>query len=166
MHKVKVKKLTGDDFGISGSYADMLNPSGYSFGEQPVLFFRDMLQQNLGNSTNASFSLCAVYKRPLIIDCSEYHNYCSEAIMPLDGDILMHVAPAVPDDQPPVDQIEVFHVPKGTMVVINPGVWHQAAFPFNCESVNILCILPERTYAIDCHLRELPEDNQVEIELD
>ena len=86
--------------------------------------------------------------------------------MPLDGDILMHVAPAVPDDQPPVDQIEVFHVPKGTMVVINPGVWHQAAFPFNCESVNILCILPERTYAIDCHLRDLPEGKLVEIELE
>ena len=163
MPKVKVKELSKEAFSIYGDYADMLNPQGYSFGEEPVLFYRDMLQQSLGCSTNVSFSLCAVYKRPLIIDCSEYHNYCGETIIPLDGDILMHVAPATGDDQPPVDEIEVFHVPRGTMVVIKPGVWHQAAFPYNADKVNILCVLPERTYAIDCHLMQLPEDNLVEI---
>lgn len=166
MPKIKIKKLTRDDFRVYGSYADLLNPDGYCFGEEPVLFYRDLLQQNLGSSTSASFSICTVYERPLTIDSSEYHNYCAEAIIPLDGDILMHVAPAVSEDQPPVDQIEVFHVPKGTLVVTNPGVWHQAAFPYNCKKVNILCILPERTYMNDCHLRSLPDDNLVEIQLD
>jgi ureidoglycolate lyase len=165
MLKAKVKKLNKDHFSMYGSYVDMLNPHGYSFGKPPILFYRDMLQQNLGQHTSASFSVCTVYERPLIIDCSEYHNHCYEAILPLDGDLLMHVGPAVSDEQPPIDQIEVFHVPKGTMVVVNPGVWHQAAFPFQCDRVNILCILPERTYMNDCFLRNFPEDNQVEIEL-
>ena len=99
----------------------MLNPLGYGFGEEPVLFYRGYAAAVFGMQHQCFiFSLCCVYKRPLIIDCSEYHNYCGETIIPLDGDILMHVAPATGDDQPPVDEIEVFHVPRGTMVVIKP----------------------------------------------
>ena len=46
MHKVKVKKLTGDDFGIYGSYADMLNQADTVLATAGIIF-RDMLQQNL-----------------------------------------------------------------------------------------------------------------------
>ena len=62
MPKIKIKKLTRDDFRVYGSYADLLNPDGYCFGEEPVLFYRDLLQQNLGSSTSASFSICTVYE--------------------------------------------------------------------------------------------------------
>ena len=55
MPKVKVKELSKEAFSIYGDYADMLNPQGYSFGEEPVLFYRDMLQQSLGCSTNVHF---------------------------------------------------------------------------------------------------------------
>ena len=40
MPKVKVKELSKEAFSIYGDYADMLNPQGYSFGEEPVLFYR------------------------------------------------------------------------------------------------------------------------------
>lgn len=163
MRKVTFKELSLDDFKIYGTYANMLEPEGIKIGKEPIEFFRDMLQQELGSSNTVSFSLCRIKRRPYIIDCTEYHNHCCEAIMPIDGDILMHVGPAVPEGEVPADKIEVFRVPKGTVVNIRPGVWHQAAFPYNCESVNILCLLPERTYANDCHVVELKEQDKIEI---
>ena len=47
------------------------------------------------------------------IDTYEYHNTCAEAMLPLDGDAYIHVAPAGPADHVPYDEVEVFRVPKG-----------------------------------------------------
>lgn len=166
MRQIKFKELNLEDFQLYGSFTDMLAPDGYCFEGAGFRFYRDCTQQYLGTGAQASFSLCEVQERPFVIDCSEYHNYCAEAILPLDGDILMHVGPAVSSESPPLDEIEVFRVPKGTLVVVKPGVWHHAAFAFQCQKVNILCILPERTYMNDCHVRELEGDDRLEIVLD
>jgi len=67
--------------------------------------------------------------------------------MPLDGDILMHVAPATPPQAVPLDKIEVFRVPKGTLVVLRPGVWHCAPFAEKNDFVNCMVVLPEEPIA-------------------
>ena len=165
MPKVKVKELSKEAFSIYGDYADMLNPRVTVLVKSRSCF-TGICCSSLWDAApmfHFLFVLCisgrslSIVLNIIIIVGNHYSS---------GRDILMHVAPAVSDDQPPVDQIEVFHVPKGTLVVTNPGVWHQAAFPYNCKKVNILCILPERTYMNDCHLRSLPEDNLVEIQLD
>ena len=62
------------------------------------------------------------------MDVSEYHDTCCEVVLPLDGDVLMHVAPAVPEKEFPFDQAEVFLVPRGTLCCLRPGVWHHAPY--------------------------------------
>lgn len=163
MIKKEIKELTLEGFSIYGTYADILNPKGVKFGTAPIEFYRDMIQLGLGTSNTASFSLCRLEKRDLVIEASEYHNFCGEMIIPLDGEILMHVGPAIAKDEVPVEEIEVFRIPKGTVVCIRPGVWHQAAFAYRCPSVNILVTLPERTYMTDCHLITLPKEKQITI---
>ncbi len=163
MVEKKIKELTKESFKIYGDYASMLEPQGVKFGTAPVEFFRDMLQMSLGNSNCVSFSLCRLEKRPFVIEASEYHNFAGEMIIPLDGDILMHVGPAVDTDEVPAEQIEIFRVPKGTAVCIRPGVWHQAAFAYGCDRVHILVALPERTYKTDCHLFPLAPEKQIRI---
>lgn len=163
MIKKTIKELTQEDFSIYGTYAAMLNPKGVKFGNEPVEFFRDMIQLDLGPSNTASFSLCRLHQREFIIEASEYHNYCGEMIIPLDGDILMHVGPATFTAEVPVEDIEIYRIPKGTVVCIRPGVWHQAAFAYGCDSVNILVALPERTYMTDCYLISIPKEKQIHI---
>jgi ureidoglycolate lyase len=167
MEKVAFKKLNLKDFCIYGSFAnliDLQNEGAIKIGTEPIEFFRDLMLLNLGQNSIASFSICRIVKRPPVIDCSEFHSYCGEAMLPLDGDILMHVGPATPDREVPLDKIEVFHVPKGTIISMRPGVWHHAPFTYKCNSVNILVVLPERTYANDCTLIEIPKGKQIEIE--
>ena len=162
MKKVNIKELNMEDFVQYGSFANMVNPDGPSLGEEPIEFFRDRGMLPLGGS-DAAFSTCRVCERPLAIDTSEYHHGCGEAILPLDGDVLVHVAPADAGEAVPVDAIEVFRVPMGTVVMLRPGVWHHAAFAYRTECVNVLIVLPERTYATDCHVFSHGQEEQVAI---
>ena len=83
--------------------------------------------------------------------------------MPIDGDVLVHVAPAAPGDRFPAEQAEVFLVPKGTMLVLRPGVWHHGPFALGAERVSCLVGLPERLYARDCHGVAIPPEDQIRV---
>jgi ureidoglycolate lyase len=163
MKSLNVKKLEVGAFAPYGSFASMINPNTIRIGEEPVEFFRDMAQLDLGGSTIASLSVCRVLKRPLVVDVSEFHNACGEGILPLDADILIHVAPASPEPELQPEGIEIFRVPKGTLVCLRPGVWHHAPFVVDASVANTLIILPERTYARDCHVFQIPEEKKIQI---
>jgi ureidoglycolate lyase len=163
MREITCKKLSLEAFSKYGSYTNMINPDGVLIGEAPIEFYRDRVFSKLGNTTVASFSVCRCSKRPNIINVSEYHNSCSEICMPIDGDAMMHVAPAVPEKEFPYDKAEVFYIPKGTLVCINPGVWHHGLYAVDTDVVNCLVELPERTYMNDCYVHSFPEDKYIKI---
>jgi ureidoglycolate lyase len=54
-------------------------------------------------------------------------------------------------------------VPRGTFVTLNAGVWHHAPFPHGANVVNMVIVLPERTYANDCLVVPLSKKEQVKI---
>lgn len=163
MRLQKIESLTLETFRPFGSFSNVINPNGIKIGEKPIEFFRDMELLNLGQSFAASFSICRVEKRDFIIDLVEYHTNCGEGILPLDGDILIHVGHSTPNNKVPVEDIKVFIIPKGTLVTIKPGVWHHAPFAYKYEYVNTLIVLPERTYANDCKVIELKGEERIKI---
>lgn len=163
MRKEKVRELALESFARYGSFANMVNPQAEKLGAEPIEFYRDMAQLDLGSRTIASFSTCRVCKRPPVVDVTEFHNGTAEGVLPLDADILIHVGPATPVGEVPLDRIEIFRVPKGTFVSLHPGVWHHAPFAYNTDVANVLIVLPERTYAIDCHVTEIAEKDRIEI---
>lgn len=165
MREITAQALSLEKFAPYGAFADMTAPSGEKFGASPIAFYRDMVQLPLGQATSASLSIVQTAARDMVVDVSEYHTNVGEGILPLDEDIIIHVAPATDTDTPPAGRIEAFIVPKGTLVVLRPGVWHHAPFTVSGKTANTLIILPERTYANDCIVRPLSPDNQVKIAL-
>jgi ureidoglycolate lyase len=163
MRAIPWRKLSREAFAPYGAYAAMIEPSGPRLGAEPIEFYRDMVQSQLGTSPVASFGVCRVVKRPLVLDVSEYHDTCCEVVLPLDGNILMHVAPATPTKEFPFDLVEVFFVPKGTLCCLRPGVWHHAPFALETRVVNCLIALPERTYVNDCKVYEFPPEQRLKI---
>jgi ureidoglycolate lyase len=170
MKVVQVEDLTLEAFAPFGSFAHLINPSSSGpsltkLGAPPIEFFRDVLPLELGGKAPV-FSVCRVEPRALLIDVLEYHSHTGEGILPLDGDVLVQVAPATPPrDSVPLEAVRVFRVPHGTMLSIRPGVWHHA--PFSLEgAVNVLIVLPERTYANDCVVVTLENIQQVRIEVE
>jgi ureidoglycolate lyase len=164
MLKAKIEKLTLESFAPFGYFAKMIDPKAEYVGGAPSEFYRDMLQLDLGQATKASFSICRVTKRPEVVTTTEIHSSCGEGILPLDNDILIHVAPASRNGDIPCEKIQIFSVPKGTMVVLKPGVFHHAPFVAKGEHVSVLIVLPERTYANDCQVFELTDKQKVAIE--
>ncbi|WP_455383184.1 ureidoglycolate lyase [Salinispira pacifica] len=163
MKKLQYRELSLESFAPFGSYASMIDPATVRIGAPPVEFYRDMIQAGLGPAQTASFGVCRVTRRPYVINVSEYHNGCPEVIMPLDGDVLIHAAPAVPEREFPADLAAVFRVPKNTLVVLRPGVWHHGPYTIDTPYVNCLVMLPERTYMNDCAFYDFPESEWIEI---
>ncbi|MDD5727226.1 MAG: ureidoglycolate lyase [Victivallales bacterium] len=155
MKTLTVQELSIEKFARYGQFADMLNPGGDFIGKKPLAFFRDMLQQNLKNPA-ISYSILHVSPRRKVIDVSEYHDDSAEMFMPLDSDVIAHVAPADCGPEVPVEKIELFRVPKGTMVILRPGVWHHAPFVPDGETASVLIALPERLYMTDCKVVDIP----------
>ncbi|MBN1675881.1 MAG: ureidoglycolate lyase [Kiritimatiellae bacterium] len=163
MRTVQVEELSADAFLPFGFYARLIDPAAEKIGAPPIDFYRDMVQQDLGGASAVSYSTCRVEKREPVIDVTEYHTATGEGILPLDNDALIHVGPASPGDVPPLNRFRVFRVPKGTMAVLRPGVWHHAPFTVNDEPANVLIALPERTYANDCRVVELAGDDRIRV---
>jgi len=165
MKAARIEELSLKEFQPFGFYANHIDPKTEKIGKPPVEFLRDMVQLDLGSASIASFSTCRVEKREFVIDVSEYHSSVGEGILPIDNDILIHVGPATPPNSGvPLDKIRVFRVPKGTLVVLRPGVWHHAPFTINDSPANVLIVLPERTYANDCHVTEIHDEDRIKIE--
>ena len=145
MRKIRAKKLTNENFREFGEFYDMVHPAGNHIGD----FYRDHVLFNTSGRMPVAFSTYVATKsEQMIVDSAEYHDYTGEISMPLDGDIVLHVAPA--SKEPVPELTEAFIVPCGTLVKLNPGVWHLAAMPIDKEKVNVMIVLPERTYKNDC----------------
>jgi len=160
MRKIKAKPITITNFASYGSFTDILNPIGNHLGN----FYNDKVILPVSGDMSIAFSPLVCHKpEKMVVTKVEYHNTTGECILPLDDDIIMHVAPPTKDPVP--ELTEAFIVPKGTLVKINTGVWHYAAIPINKDTMHVLVILPERIYANDCTVVEYKQEEQVEIEL-
>lgn len=164
MRQIKVEKLTHEAFAPFGNFANLINPSADKLGEEPVEFFRDMLQLHVSPEHMISYSTTRCVPRPFIIDTLEYHSHCWEANVPLDNPIILQVAPATNVNDPlPLDKMRAFYIPVGTVVSIKAGVWHWGPFALDNKVSNVLVNLPERTYANDCIVRTLDDSEKIEI---
>jgi ureidoglycolate hydrolase len=164
MKRIKAQQLTESAFKKYGTYTDIIHPSGIKFDVSPEIeFFRDMDFLDLGTSSTAAYSVGRIHRRPLIIDAIECINHSSKSFMPVDGDAILFFAHATQKNVLPLDQVEAFIVPKGTMVSIRAGVWHMAPYACNCDVLNILIIATERFYANDTDFFTLAEADWIEI---
>ena len=107
MRKLNAKPLTADAFRKYGTYSRMINPDGERLGPPPVEFYRDLVHVNLGSGIPCA-SVTRVSPRPMIAEKFEYHTATAEAFMPIDGDVIIHIAPAGKAAAVPYDKIEAF----------------------------------------------------------
>ena len=163
MRTIKLKQLSPEFCQKYGGYVNLLENLTTS-QDGPVAFHPDKVVQTI-SSHMVGMSLLEVRPRPLVVDETEYHNYTSESMLPIDCDMITHVAPAAPGGQPKPDDFEAYLIPKGTLLTIRPGVWHHATYTLPGESGHCLIVLPERTYTNDCVCMTLPQDDQIKIEL-
>lgn len=161
MRTIKIEKLTREGFAPFGSYYNITEPEGYSLNGELHCFFPDRL--NEAYQTRVGFSAILVRKPDKMrITSVEYHTTTPEIILPLNDDMIIHVAP--PSNGIPVPEwTQAFCIPKGTLVKLNTGVWHLSPLPVEKGELQALIILPECTYQNDCTVVELSPEEQFEL---
>ena len=159
--KVKVKELTPEAFNPFGSCLDIVRPTGYELTGTYHTFYRDVVRWVPGNLDPITFSSLIVRKNENFI-CTgmEYHDHTEEIQLPVDTDAVLFIAPANGGDLCP-DEVEVFHVPAGTLLCLRRGTWHDVMYPMNAEAVSVLIGLPERVYHNDLVWKDF-EDTQIQ----
>ena len=163
MRIVKAEAITNENFAPFGQFYTMDAPKGYALCGELHRFFPDRMVADSNHRVGYSPILV---KKPekMIITQQEYHTTTWEMLMPLDDDMIVHVAPASAGT-PVGDLAKAFLVPKNTLVKMNAAIWHLAPLPATKDELAAMIILPECTYANDCTVVDLPEDQIFQIEL-
>lgn len=91
MRTIKAKPITVESFASYGSFTSILEPSGSAVGN----FYNDKVLLSVSGDMPIAFSPLVVDKpEKMIITEAEYHNTTGEGVLPLDDDVVLHVAPA------------------------------------------------------------------------
>lgn len=160
---VKAIPVNREAFAPYGVYYDMLRPDGYALEGEIHKFYPDRISESA--ATRIGYSPITVKKEGhMKVKAVEYHTTTPEMILPLNDDMIIHVAPAS-GGTPVTGLTEAFIIPRGTLVKINTAIWHLAPLPVHEEELHAMIILPECTYANDCTVVELKEEEQFEIVL-
>ncbi len=161
MRTVKIEALTHEGFAPFGQFYKMSTPEGYPLCGELHKFFPDRITADC--NTRIAFSPILVKKpEKMIITQQEYHTTTWEMILPLNDDMILHCAPASAGT-PVTEYAKAFLVPKNTLIKMNSAIWHLAPLPANVDELTAIIILPECTYANDCTVVDLPEDQIFEI---
>ena len=162
MRKIKVEALSKEGFAPFGEYYQMDAPSGYGLKGELHCFYPDRI--GVYQPGNVGYSTLTVRKpEEMLVKQVEYHTSTPELIMPLNDDMIIHVAQ--PSGGKPIpEHTKAFLVPKHTLVKLNTCVWHLAPLPANEDLLATLIILPECVYMNDCTVVDLTEDEQFIIE--
>jgi ureidoglycolate lyase len=163
MKTIKAVPLTHEAFAPFGQFYPMNAPQGYALCGELHRFFPDRLTADSNHRVGYSPILVKKPER-MIITQQEYHTTTWEILMPMDDDMIVHVAPASAG-VPATEYAQAFIVPKFTMIKLNASVWHLAPLPVNNEQLTAMVILPECTYANDCTVVDLTPEQQFEIVL-
>ncbi|MBO5412484.1 MAG: ureidoglycolate lyase [Clostridia bacterium] len=164
MRVIKPQPLSKKAFAPYGEYYSMQKPDGYALQGEIHRFFPDRVLANMTNG-NVGFSTILVKKpEQMLIKQAEYHTTTCELIMPLNDDMIIHVAQ--PSAGKPIpEETRAFIVPKHTLVKMNACIWHLAPLPKTKDELAALIVLPECTYINDCKVVDLQPEEQFVIEL-
>ncbi len=163
MKTIKAAALTHEQFAPFGQFYNYASPDGYALCGELHKFYPDRVCAD--SNHRIGFSPITV-KKPvkMIITQQEYHTTTWEMILPLDDDMILHVAPASAG-KIVTELAKAFIVPKHTLVKMNAAIWHLAPLPATKDQITAMIILPECTYANDCTVVDLAPEEQFEIVL-
>lgn len=157
--KCKVRLLTAEAFAPYGTYFDVRE----GYGEGPVVFQADRMLQQIGIPMGSICSIRIKY-RPLVLDETEYHEFCEEVFGGFECDVVFHVGILGREGKPDLDSIKAFYLPAGGFVRVKRRVLHHAGFVTKPDDVaHGLVLLSPSAYTVDCQV--LNFDMPIQIEL-
>ena len=93
MRAIKAEPISKEAYAPFGVYYDYLNPEGYALEGEIHKFYPDRISES--SVTRVGYSPISVGREDRrIVKSVEYHTTTPEMILPLNDDMIIHVAPA------------------------------------------------------------------------
>lgn len=159
---INVQELSLPGFGAFGSYASMYKAEAPMTGTVRIDFYRDVKQLGLSPCGTASVNLCRAEPRPHVVDVLACCNSRVTGFLPLNGDMLLQLAPASSSGAVPLDEIAIFRIPCGTLCTIREGVWHYVPYPAGDQPVLAYIVQPDPAPQSDYMIVDLEPAQQVQ----
>lgn len=163
LKRVEVQPLTKEAFKPYGYLLERQTENPELVSEQYTMWIHEGRLEFEGE---AWVGVSNLLKRPFRFSSMERHLKSMELMLPLNGSMLLAMAPHEsldPEEVPPVDKVQVFEVKVGQAVIFNTGPWHWTPFPTE-DVVTILVVLREGTIKEgDVLVHPFPEGDVVEV---
>lgn len=154
---LKTKKVDKVNFAPFGEFH--YRPQGeVSFECERFNWYDRITAVDLGVASFGMVSPCYTGKFEQV--ALEQHKNTKEIYIPLDSDIIIVVAKseAFDKDRYNSEDFAAFHVPAGSMVIMNEGIWHEAPMTF-ASRANVMVIYRDKTGQEDKRLIEMKDCN-------
>ncbi len=100
----------------------------------------------------SEIGICTVYEaKDKVVESLERHLRTPEILIPIDASMLLPVL----QQGEPDDEVKLFKVELGQAVVMDPGVWHAACFPYGKASCSYFVIFRRGTPEDDVEFKPL-----------
>ncbi|MEL7352654.1 MAG: ureidoglycolate lyase [Cyanobacteria bacterium P01_A01_bin.116] len=138
--------------------AEAFRPFGQVIVPQPddTPFNPQDAQLALHNGT-PRFYIMQLHQRGRQFHTITKHGACTQCLGSLEGkDWFLGVAPPSERDQPPLEDIQVFHIPGSCFVKLEVGTWHAGPY-FDADTVNFYNLELSDTNVVDhttCDLQQ------------
>lgn len=163
MKTIVAQPISREAFAPYGEYYSMLEPAGHALCGELYAFYPDRL--SAASNSAIGFSPLVVDKpEHMVIRTVEFHTHSWEMLLPLNDDMVVHVAPLTGETYLP-ELTKAFVIPKGTLVKFHPTVWHLAPMPVHEQKLYAMAMVAQCTYLHDCTVVQLEENRQMEIVL-
>lgn len=125
MKTIKVQKLTPEAFEPFGK---ILTIEGRQAGGNPLTHQWYPQVTVLDHAT--SVNLMKVIPHEFVLKDFEKHHNTEENLLPIDGDLIVGLAPA---GELTADGVQAFYIPCGCGISLKPHVWHAVPFAVGKE---------------------------------
>ena len=149
MKLIQVSKLTQEAF---APYGQVLSVEGREAGGNPATHF--WYPQAVVIDAPTSINLMKVIPHEFILKDFEAHDYTTENLIAMDGDLIVGVA-AAGDLEP--EKVQAFYIPCGVGISLNPSVWHAVPLAVGNEVMSV-CIFKNNTSHDDIYFASVPEE--------
>ncbi|MDR1059545.1 MAG: hypothetical protein LBL43_08330 [Treponema sp.] len=158
---LKPEPLPKEAFAPYGSFFDPGAVDAAPSSKTPVRFYPDQHPIFFKHSNYASVSSLILDPRPLVVDCTEYHEYCEEFSGGFGEDTVFHVGLLDGACKPDLSTFKVFSLPRGWYLRFKHHVCHMAPYVRGDKKTAGIVILPPYTYTVDCIVINLKEKIEI-----
>ena len=167
VYQIALKPLTQENFAPYGQLFEIQTGDGPSCLTERFNFWPKLATFQCARG-EVQIGISTFLKRPLRLATMERH-LCSEEIMiPLTGGVIIPFARQQgtdPAELPQACRAEAFLIPPAKGIVVHKNVWHWTPMPLE-DQTSIICMFETGTEQTDVLIREFPQDDLVEIQLE